>query len=891
MLERAKLLKKAYKKDADDIRSEDVLKVAEGVRGIVVGLEQCESSLYDCKDRAVTAIRSKAMSLRQYVQAQQLADRMSDGSAYVENVVARHQPLDAESEELRRQLASKAKLLDVYVRMVEARCHLLDDEDPKKELLQSVVDTHEDVKGFRKVAEKTLNSVDQLKSQLPSRRSVHAIVPSTGRSSHRRLREQPLPWREVEEKFQTLPPPRITTIDMSASASLERFTPKREATSLVSRMASLVQPQQPHMFSPPLSLSCRADWDTPSAAPIARPAQPPFSMPRTLRETTFSEASRDALAASGTTLEKLSDVINVARQGLPAPRSRTPADPAIDSSSRRVDLRSEDADVVPQPPSLPMKPSSVTASLSSQQGKAKDKLRSSIDGAKLSLDLGGAASATETSSGSSQLGVSQPSSEPALGVKSAGTKDTGFGGFGMGDLGSALSASFGSPARSAESGSKSVPESQPVEAQPKPNYQNILEDFYRRHNPTKLPEVAKTLQRYQGRENEMFEKLAQRYNVPNPLARAAGTSTALSATPEKSAPSPFTMAQTSSPFGAPFASPSPSPFSAVGQSTSTSPFGTAPTTASPSPFGGLAPAPATFASSSLTSSAPTVSASPFGATPTPGAAAPLAPTPFSQAAPSPFASPPPAASSSAFGGVLGGGGTFSSGSARDRLVSFYRQHNPSKVEEVDKLLTKYQGNEEQLFRNLAKRYNLDPAVFGLPSTPSLGSTPPPPSHPTQPAPSFGGGSPGFGQPSALGSSPFGIPFGSSGTTASTSSPFAASQSSGFGQISAIGAFGSGAGSSSAAPVGSAPSLGGFGSTSGGVFGSAASSAPAGAASFGSLAGVGASGGFGTLSGGGGGGGFGGAATGGGGGGFGAPGGFGSPPLAFGSPSPFGAPRR
>ena len=50
---------------------------------------------------------------------------------------------------------------------------------------------------------------------------------------------------------------------------------------------------------------------------------------------------------------------------------------------------------------------------------------------------------------------------------------------------------------------------------------------------------------------------------------------------------------------------------------------------------------------------------------------------------------------------------------RDVLISFYNVHNPSKLCEVDKTLERYTGKEEELFTNLAKRYNVNPSIFGI----------------------------------------------------------------------------------------------------------------------------------------------------------------------------------
>ncbi len=44
-----------------------------------------------------------------------------------------------------------------------------------------------------------------------------------------------------------------------------------------------------------------------------------------------------------------------------------------------------------------------------------------------------------------------------------------------------------------------------------------LEEFYRVHNPEKLKDVTKILNKYAGKEDELFAKLAKSYGMPVPL--------------------------------------------------------------------------------------------------------------------------------------------------------------------------------------------------------------------------------------------------------------------------------------------------------------------------------------------------------------------------------------
>lgn len=150
---------------------------------------------------------------------------------------------------------------------------------------------------------------------------------------------------------------------------------------------------------------------------------------------------------------------------------------------------------------------------------------------------------------------------------------------------------------------------------------------------------------------------------------------------------------------------------------------------------------------------------------------------------------------------------FSGRSPRELLTAFYQQYNASKISDVDKLLAKYQGKEEHMFRQLAKKYNLDPSVFGLSPSPVA------PAGFGSPALSTGFSSPGgFGSPSVLGGGPV------FGGAAPSASPFGAS-SGGFGQ--SAGGFGSASGTSfstgpSFGALAHAPGVGGFGSPPAGI---------------------------------------------------------------------------
>jgi hypothetical protein len=301
----------------------------------------------------------------------------------------------------------------------------------------------------------------------------------------------------------------------------------------------------------------------------------------------------------------------------------------------------------------------------------------------------------------------------------------------------------------------------------------------------------------------MFGKLAAKYNVPNPVMVGQSHNVAPSSSSAKAFGNgtPFakpstaaTGTETTSPFG------STNPQASVSVKVPQNLFGSTANASSTPPFGSSTQAPAAVFGSPSPGLGSTFGSPPpaFGSTAPPAVFGSLTPafgstTPASTfgssapvfgssaqsfGSPSPFGTP----STPAFGGTgiqTSSQQSFAGKSAREMLTDFYQKYNPGQIDKIDGILMKYSGKEEALFRNLAQKYSLDPAVFGLPSAPPTAGFGSPP------AGAFGGASPGgFGQPSMLGGGPSPFGGGSSGGAFGQTSSVPAS---GFGKSS--GAFG------------------------------------------------------------------------------------------------------
>jgi hypothetical protein len=818
--------------------------------------------------------------------------------------LAETQPLDYESEQNRRKFAAIAISVWSQMKVLNDRCELLQTasnstEEGPRELLQGIMDLYTKTKMFDEAIGRIEGKVSEASKAIPLQqahlnrtvgRTTYGLTPKTTPSKRERLRPISFPsafsspppkgtqsgkaevdlslvdkWNGIESSLQQIGCEHASTVRLGGLSKLSNFhasggekkkTIRRNlGPSLLLSPAektymapSTATSRSITVFSPPSTSKPRTGWDRASNIDQHRAKQMSLSLPRELKEVTVSGASRDTLAALGTTPEKVKASLDLKRsEGAVRTPPRPQKGPSSSSSSAGSQLQTpsdpKNAPAAAFPP-LPAKAPTPFSQKSGKPGGTSSSKSSDSSSYPPLSDVAPKPFSSQTPTSQPEPSKSEP--KPVQGAPSAekaSPKKDAPSGFGdMQGLGNSLFSLGGGTDSSKIEDPATFSAAKPTttEGSSTPDYKQMLHSFYQKHNPPRLVEVDKTLEKYrvsgivwdkqsfssfgsylflvyhQGREQEMFRKLGAKYKVPSPLDSAlAATQTGSSApsAPPASfssaapAPSPFASSggamSTISPFGASSASTAPTPFGSTpaGSLSSSSPFGKPSTPGTPFGSGGLS------------------SAAPFGGnTPTMAQA-----SPFGTSAPAAPAMQAPATQQ-----------TFQGRNPREMLVSFYQQKNPSKVAEVDKFLQKYRGNEEQMFRNLAKKYQLDPSVFGLPAAPAGGFGSPP----AAPGPTS------FGQQSTLGAgaSPFG-------------------QSSGFGQPSSLGAGG-----------------GSMGST-GHTFGAGAGAGAAfGASSFGTLSQSSNPSPFGASSGGG----------------FGSPApapGFGASPGGFGGASPFGAPRR
>ncbi|CAJ1954588.1 unnamed protein product [Cylindrotheca closterium] len=782
------------------------------------------------------------------------------------------QPLDYQSEMNRRKFAAAAVGVVGQMKLAKEKLQLLEvatqsSQDGSWMLATGVIEQYKRTNAFKQRLDRIEGKLDRANRSLPLQEKQRIEKSRTGQSTYgltmtpRKQRPRPIPlaealtplskltgtreqnglsaqnWGDMASSLQEVGSQYSRTVRVSGTSSLKTLRgtepdkPAPKAPSVVRSL--LLSPSQERPYSalpqsssassstsitifspkPRTKTKTRSGWDTVSTLDQAVVQKLSFSVSGELKEATLADASRKKLDRFGTTPEKVKQSIDIKKNqsAFPTPtRSKelaTETEPKTQLPKKEV----SSAALPPMSSKAPINPFSKTAQKSSDsKPPMKPKQATSYPPISAVAPKPFTDDKTGTSSSSA---VPNKETPPVLSAQSATKTDP----FSTASMGSSLFSSGVSGSTPSPFGAKPTSDSV-SKASGAPDYNAILIAFYQKHNPAKVAEVAKTLEKYRGREVEMFQKLASKYKVKSPLDESQSMpATTPGFANASAAKSPFGSAgaPASNTAASPFQSSGPSntlgsasPFSSGGAMNTAStfgkppasPFGPAPgagTMVSSTPFGSSAPPSTPFGGGGLSS------ATPFGGAPSP----------------SPFG--PAAAPTMQPAGVTQN--TLQGKDPREMLMQFYQQYNPNKLGEVDKVLTKYKGQEEQLFRNLAKKYSLDPSAFGLPPAPTavgFGSPAPAPASFGQ-ASSFGaaststfGGSSGFGQPSQMG---FGSPGAAGSSTAFGSGMSGAQGTSSFGSLAqspSPSPFGNssmgGGGFGSPAPAFGAPSSMGFG---------------------------------------------------------------------------------
>eukprot|EP01061_Rhynchopus_euleeides_P009645 TRINITY_DN1882_c0_g1_i13.p1 TRINITY_DN1882_c0_g1~~TRINITY_DN1882_c0_g1_i13.p1 ORF type:complete len:567 (+),score=123.00 TRINITY_DN1882_c0_g1_i13:88-1788(+) len=80
-----------------------------------------------------------------------------------------------------------------------------------------------------------------------------------------------------------------------------------------------------------------------------------------------------------------------------------------------------------------------------------------------------------------------------------------------------------------------------------------------------------------------------------------------------------------------------------------------------------------------------------------------------------------------------GNGITEGNGIRDRVIQFFKKHNPAKLADVDKILGAYAGREDQLMKDLHANYNIpDEPTSAEPASPASPASPEGPSSPASP---------------------------------------------------------------------------------------------------------------------------------------------------------------
>ena len=707
---------------------------------------ECDNVLSSNAKLSAFLLSRKTDISRQVAEARRFLETSQGGASDI----LTSQPLDRDSEEKKRQLSTQNMQVKNLINILEQRLNLItgicssDAEEGKSYLLENIMASYVKVKAFMEDSERIRRKVTAVSQRVPQRQEIPSSALKTYKSpatSRKPTRIAPLPLSAIPESSSTRTNTTIRDKKKASAekwglleASLKRMNGNRPETtklgvkslplaiapapisgqkvgrspapSMLLPASSSGFPSSPALgskanstvalFSPPSAMKGRPDWNRVSE--LDRAKQVSLTLPKDVQETTFSSAARDVLTSFGTTPEKVKASNAVSRRGVSSkPTRQQLSSPIYAPSGERK--KTPQSEFPPMPNKTPSNPFAKTSSKSEiAEERKKPDATSFPPMSKIApspLPVKG-----DQSSKASMRTMPVKDALPTTPTSSAGKDKTDpnassastYGGLNMGGLGTSL---FGVDKNSDTQ--SPIGTAATVTSSGAPDYLGIATSFYQKWDPSKVQKVPELLNRYAGREEEMFRKMAGKYNTENPLT-AVGAKTA---SVPNTVPSP---ASNASPFGASASTgtaPAPSPFSGG--------FGSTPSVAPATPFSSSGPAPAaspfsggfgsTAAKSPATfgSSVPAPVANPFSgggmSTPAPGPFG--SSTPFtSGGASSPMTPAMPAFGSSSQQPAASGQQTLFKGmTAKAMLTSFYQQRLPEKLGHVETNLKKYAGRE------------------------------------------------------------------------------------------------------------------------------------------------------------------------------------------------------
>jgi hypothetical protein len=263
------------------------------------------------------------------------------------------------------------------------------------------------------------------------------------------------------------------------------------------------------LFSPPSTSKHRSAWDRVSTVDQNRAKEMAMPLPRDLKEVTVSAASRHTLAAVGTTPEKVQASLDIKKSegATRTPPRQQKLSSSLSTSTEGFQMRKMSDPKKASVAAFPPLPTKAPTPFSQQKSQPVQEASSSKSGDKSSYPPLSSVAPKPFSTQSDKIATDKFASkklEPAKAESKTAAeplteKKEVVSSFGdMKGLGSALfSASTSAPSTESSLFSSSKPPNATATTSNQPHdYKALLTSFYQKHNPAKVAEVDKALDRY-----------------------------------------------------------------------------------------------------------------------------------------------------------------------------------------------------------------------------------------------------------------------------------------------------------------------------------------------------------------------------------------------------------